>query len=86
MNAPIPANGLPAPAGDAVQQSARVLSFPASARAVTIEEAAAMLSVCDRTIRREIDRGRLRASRIGRAIRIRVADIEAYLKNSQMRP
>lgn len=89
MNAPNPTNDLRPNAPVSAEASAlpaRVLAFPASARAVTIKEAAAMLSICERTIRREIDRGRLRAYRIGRAIRIRVSDIEAYLNNSQVGP
>ena len=47
--------------------------------AVSIADAAAMLSLSDDTIRRAIDRGDLRASRLGHVWRIRVADIEGYL-------
>ena len=48
--------------------------------AVAIPEAAVLLGVSVRTVRREIDRGNLRAVRIGRVWRIRVAELHAYLK------
>jgi excisionase family DNA binding protein len=44
-----------------------------------------MLDVCTKTLRREIDRGELAAVRIGNAVRIRVAEIHAYLKRKEKR-
>lgn len=41
----------------------------------TLEDAAKRLSCCTRTIKREIDRGRIRAVRLGRAIRISEAEL-----------
>jgi excisionase family DNA binding protein len=51
--------------------------------AVGIAEAARLVSVSDDTIRREIDRGRLRAAKIGKIWRIRVKELEEYLKRSE---
>jgi len=51
--------------------------------AVDIEEAARMIGVCDDTIRREIDRGKLRGVKIGRVWRIRVSELEAYLRRCE---
>jgi excisionase family DNA binding protein len=51
--------------------------------AVDIKGAAQALSVSDDTVRREIDRGKLRAVRIGRVWRVRVAELEAYLKRCE---
>jgi excisionase family DNA binding protein len=41
----------------------------------TLEEAAKRLACCKRTLRREIDRGRIRAVRLGRGVRISEAEI-----------
>lgn len=51
--------------------------------AVDVFQAAAMIGVCDDTIRREIDRGNLKACRVGRLLRIRVAELHAYLKRAE---
>ncbi|HLX63351.1 MAG TPA: helix-turn-helix domain-containing protein [Planctomycetota bacterium] len=53
--------------------------------AVDIVEAARLLGVCDDTIRREVDRGELKASRVGRVWRIRVSELDAYLKRCETR-
>lgn len=53
------------------------------ALAVDIPEAAAMLRVSTKTIRREIAGGRLRALRISRVWRIRFAELQAYLVRCQ---
>ena len=50
--------------------------------AVTIFQAADMLNVSTKTIRREINRGNLKATRVGRVWRIRITAIEAYLKST----
>ena len=54
-------------------------------KAVDLAHVANMLSVSVKTIRREIDRGELRALRIGRAWRVRVTEIDAYLKRKEIR-
>jgi excisionase family DNA binding protein len=51
--------------------------------AVDLPEAARMLSVCVKTLRREICRGTLKALRIGRVWRIRMTELEAYLKRCE---
>lgn len=51
--------------------------------AVDLAETARMLSVSVKTVRREIDRCKLRAFRIGRVRRVRVAEIEAYLRRQE---
>ena len=51
-----------------------------TALAVDLATAAGMLGICTATVRREIDRGKLRAVRIGRVYRVRVAELHAYLK------
>jgi excisionase family DNA binding protein len=51
--------------------------------AVDLPEAAGMLSVCVKTLRREIYRGNLKALRIGRVWRIRVPELHAYLKRCE---
>ena len=48
--------------------------------AVDLPEAAHMLGVCTETIRREINRGRLRAFKIGRVWRVRITELNAYMK------
>ena len=45
----------------------------------TISEAAEMLRVCTRTVRRWIDRGELVAHRFGGAVRIAEPDLRAFL-------
>ena len=51
--------------------------------AVSLKEAAQMLGVHVKTVKREIDRGNLRALKIGKVWRVRVAEIEAYLKRKE---
>ena len=55
------------------------------ALAVNLQEAAEMLGVHVNTIRREVNRGNLAAVRIGRVLRIRVAELHAYLKRNEKR-
>jgi excisionase family DNA binding protein len=47
---------------------------------VSLKEAARILCVCDRTIRREIERGRLAAIRVGRSLRIRIEELRRYME------
>ena len=51
-----------------------------SDRAVTLREVARILGVCVRTVRREIDRGRLIGFRVGRSVRIRVSELQRYIE------
>ena len=46
-----------------------------------IRETAAFLRISEKTVRRLIQRGELRASRVGCCWRIRRRDIEAYLES-----
>ncbi len=48
--------------------------------AVDLNDAARLLGVSFKTTRREIGRGNLKALRIGRVWRARVAEIDSYLK------
>jgi excisionase family DNA binding protein len=56
---------------------------PPAPIAVSIPTAAKMLNLCHVTVRREIERGELKAIRIGRIWRIRVAELHAYLKRKE---
>jgi excisionase family DNA binding protein len=49
----------------------------------TVEEVAEMLKVHDRTIRREIQRGKLKKVMIGNSLRIRRDDLEEYLEKNR---
>ena len=56
--------------------SSPVISAPAGA--FTLPQVARLLNVSKRTLEREIVRGRLKVSRIGRCVRIRPEDYAAY--------
>lgn len=62
------------PTADAAGASARPL--------LTVERAAFLASVSEATIRRAIRDGRLASIRIGRSVRIRPDDLEAFLAPS----
>lgn len=47
--------------------------------AVSVKSAAAMTDLSETTIREAIDRQELPAYRVGRAIRIQVADLQAWI-------
>jgi len=51
--------------------------------AVRISEAGEMLGVSSKTFMREIDRGNLHGLKLGRSWRVRVAEIEAYLRRQE---
>lgn len=51
--------------------------------AVDVNTAAAMLGVSRNTILAEIHRGEIRAFKVGRLLRIRIAEIEAYAKRRE---
>ena len=46
---------------------------------VSLAVAARYLSVCQRTVRREIERGKIRAIRVGRSVRIRLSELRRYM-------
>lgn len=50
-------------------------------RCVSLREAGRILGVCVRTVRREIDRGKLLAIRVGRSLRIRVSELQRYMRS-----
>ncbi|HEY3318907.1 MAG TPA: excisionase family DNA-binding protein [Planctomycetota bacterium] len=54
-------------------------------RCLCLEEAAKDVGVCRKTLKREIEAGRLRAFRVGRQYRIRSAELEAYMKRAELR-
>ena len=72
-------------ANDAANPGVRSVSAGLPVMAVDINQAAQMIGVSDDTIRREIDRGRLRAVKIGRVWRIRMSELEAYLRRCEAR-
>ena len=47
---------------------------------VSLSRAAEILDVCVRTVRREIDRGKLLAIRVGRSLRIRMSELRRYME------
>ena len=53
---------------------------------MSTEDAARRLGVATKTVYRFIDRGELLAYRIGRVIRLKEADIEAYEASCQIEP
>ena len=52
-------------------------------RLLTVPEVAERLRVHPITVRRHIKAGRLRAVRVGRAVRVRESDLEAYLRSEE---
>jgi excisionase family DNA binding protein len=46
---------------------------------VSLKEAGRILGVCVRTVRREIDRRKLAAFRVGRNLRIKVSELRRYM-------
>jgi excisionase family DNA binding protein len=55
---------------------------PSFGRFLTIDQVAALLSVCRRTIQREIQRGRFpQPAKIGRSVRFSLQDVEAYAQS-----
>jgi len=53
----------------------------ASAKWLSLQEAAAMYGVCVKTLRRAIDRGDLPAGRVGaKVIRVRLVDLERLFR------
>ncbi len=58
----------------------------AGARWVSTAEASERLGVTLRTLYRLVDEGRLPAYKIGRVIRIKEDDVEAFLENARIQP
>ena len=80
--APAEASGAALPGGYDGGRGDRLRPSP-SPLAVSVREAARMIGVCARTLAREAMRGELRTFRIGRAVRVRVAELEAYLARKE---
>jgi excisionase family DNA binding protein len=55
-------------------------AFMADDFSVSLKGAAKILAVSVRTVRREIDRGRLVAFRVGRSLRIRISELRRYME------
>ena len=51
---------------------------------VSLSRAARILGVCVRTVRREIERGKLIAFRVGRSLRIRMSELRRYIEEQTM--
>jgi excisionase family DNA binding protein len=52
---------------------------------VSLPRAGKILGVCARTVRREIDRGKLAAFRVGRSVRIRMGELRRYMEQEPVR-
>jgi excisionase family DNA binding protein len=50
------------------------------------QEAARHLGITTRTLYRLIDEGQIAAFKLGRVLRLRLADVEAFLESSRVRP
>lgn len=70
-------NGLPVFAS--APQAERMTLFGDLPELVSVQRAADALGVCERTVRREIARGRLGCVHIGRAVRITRDQLAAYV-------
>jgi len=53
---------------------------------LSTEEASEYIGVTSRTLYRFIDEGQLQAFRFGRVIRLRTADVEAYIESCRIKP
>lgn len=51
----------------------------------TISEASEFLRVSERTVRREVKRGKLRAKRIGRSVFVLQSELERYISADEPR-
>jgi excisionase family DNA binding protein len=66
--------------GGAEAMSVKPVSADIERECVSPREASRLLGVCDRTIRREIERGRLSAFRVGRNLRIKLSELQRYME------
>jgi len=72
----------------AAHQNSEAVSTPGARSAVkplavNIREAAEMIGVSPQTVQREIDRGSLRALKVGRQWRVRLSELNAYLERQE---
>jgi excisionase family DNA binding protein len=58
----------------------RALAEGRESECVGLSRAAKILGVCVRTVRREIDRGKLRAFRAGRLWKIQMSELRRYME------
>jgi excisionase family DNA binding protein len=70
--------GVPNPAGPSNEGRAMSQTIPYP-QFLTVEEVAKALRVVPLTVRRLIKSGKLKASHVGRRVRIRPADLDKYL-------
>lgn len=63
----------------------KVLDLDKSRIAVSLDEAAEMLGVCKRTLERERDAGNLRCFRLGRVWRVRVTELDTYVRQLEQK-
>jgi excisionase family DNA binding protein len=59
-------------------------SNDAADECVSLSRAAKILGVCVRTVRREIERGKLIAFRVGRSLRIRMSELRRYMEEQTL--
>jgi excisionase family DNA binding protein len=57
------------------------MDSPTGDKLLTVPEVARLLRVGANTVYREIQKGRLKASRVGRLIRVQSSDVQKYLDN-----
>ena len=57
-----------------------MISESMESECVSLARAAKILGVCVRTVRREIERGKLIAFRVGRSLRIRMSELRRYME------
>lgn len=68
----------------ALQPADRLASGEALPAWVSLAAAAERLSLCDRTIRRAIARGELRGFKFGKAVRVRLDELDAWADSQAM--
>jgi excisionase family DNA binding protein len=56
-----------------------MMDSPIGDKLLTVPEVARLLRVGVNTVYREIDKGHLKASRVGRLIRVQTVDVQRYL-------
>lgn len=53
---------------------------------LSLEEVAKLLGVSERTIRREVNAGKLRAFKVGSQMRFKSEAVEEYMRNQEISP
>ena len=61
-----------------------MISESVESECVSLSRAAKILGVCVRTVRREIERRKLIAFRVGRSPRIRISELRRYMEEQTM--